>query len=107
MYGSLAGATWFAVYGLTGGFHNSTVPNVNIGYDHYPVSEYRYFYMQSNNPCEDRIIVEAPIPGMIVAGVADGHGGTFVSDIIKMEMGGMVKNLFSDIRRKMNSIVGP
>ena len=36
-YGSLAGATWFAVYGLTGGFHNSTVPNVNIGYDHYPV----------------------------------------------------------------------
>ena len=45
--------------------------------------------------------MEAPIPGMIVAGVADGHGGTFVSDIIKMEMGGMVKNLFSDIRRKM------
>ena len=40
-YGSLAGATLFAVYGLTGGFHNSAVPNVNIGYDHYPVSERR------------------------------------------------------------------
>lgn len=35
---------------------------------------------------------------MLVAGVADGHGGTFVSDIIKMEMGGLVKKLFSDIR---------
>ena len=43
---------------------------------------------------------------MIVAGVADGHGGTFVSDIIKMEMGGMVKNLFSDIRRKIHSSAG-
>lgn len=42
--------------------------------------------------------METPIPGMLVAGVADGHGGTFVSDIIKMEMGGLVKKLFSDIR---------
>ena len=49
--------------------------------------------------------MEAPIPGMIVAGVADGHGGTFVSDIIKMEMGGMVKSLFSDIRRELNSVL--
>lgn len=54
--------------------------------------------MQSNNPCEDRIIVESPIPGMLVAGVADGHGGTFVSDVIKMEMGSMVKRIFGDIR---------
>ena len=54
--------------------------------------------MQSNNPCEDRIIVESPIPGMLVAGVADGHGGTFVSDVIKMEMGAMVKRIFGDIR---------
>ena len=53
--------------------------------------------MQSNNPCEDRIIVESPIPGMLVAGVADGHGGTFVSDVIKMEMGSMVKRIFGDI----------
>lgn len=36
-YGCLAGTTWFAVYGLTGGFRNSKIPNVNIGYDHYPV----------------------------------------------------------------------
>ena len=54
--------------------------------------------MQSNNPCEDRIIVESPIPGMLVAGGADGHGGTFVSDVIKMEMGSMVKRIFGDIR---------
>ena len=54
--------------------------------------------MQSNNPCDDRIIVESPIPGMLVAGVADGHGGTFVSDVIKMEMGSMVKRIFGDIR---------
>ena len=54
--------------------------------------------MPSNNPCEDRIIVESPIPGMLVAGVADGHGGTFVSDVIKMEMGSMVKRIFGDIR---------
>ena len=54
--------------------------------------------MQSNNPCEDRIIVESPIPGMLVAGVADGHGGTFVSDVIKMEMSSMVKRIFGDIR---------
>ena len=54
--------------------------------------------MQSNNPCEDRIIVESPIPGMLVAGVADGHGGTFVSDVIKMEMGSMVKRIFGNIR---------
>ena len=54
--------------------------------------------MQSNNPCEDRIIVESPIPGMLVAGVADGHGGTFVSDVIKMEMGSMVKRIVGDIR---------
>lgn len=54
--------------------------------------------IQSNNPCEDRIIVESPIPGMLVAGVADGHGGTFVSDVIKMEMGSMVKRIFGDIR---------
>ena len=39
---------------------------------------------------------------MLVAGVADGHGGTFVSDIIKMEMGGLVKKLFSDIRKWIN-----
>ena len=42
--------------------------------------------------------MESPIPGMLVAGVADGHGGTFVSDIIKMEIGGLVKKLFADIR---------
>ena len=36
---------------------------------------------------------------MLIAGVADGHGGTFGSDIIKMEMGGLVKKLFSDIRK--------
>ena len=42
--------------------------------------------------------METPIPGMLVAGVADGHGGSFVSDIIKMEMGGVVKRVFSDIR---------
>ena len=39
---------------------------------------------------------------MLVAGVADGHGGTFVSDIIKMEMCGLVKKLFSDIRKWIN-----
>ena len=42
--------------------------------------------------------MESPIPGMLVAGVADGQGGTFVSDIIKMEIGGLVKKLFADIR---------
>lgn len=36
--GCLAGTTWFAVYGLTGGFRNLKSPNVNVGYDHYPVS---------------------------------------------------------------------
>ena len=54
--------------------------------------------MQSINPSEDRIIVESPIPGMLVAGVADGHGGTFVSDVIKMEMCSLVKRIFGDIR---------
>lgn len=29
-------------------------------------------------------------------GVADGHGGTFVSDIVKMEIGWLVKKLFVD-----------
>ena len=38
-YGCLAGTSWFAVYGLTGGFHTSKSPNVSVGYDHYPVSE--------------------------------------------------------------------
>ena len=42
--------------------------------------------------------METPLPNMLVAGVADGHGGTFVSDIIKMEIGGLVKKLFVDIR---------
>ena len=35
--GCLAGTAWFAVYGLTGGFRNLKSPNVNVGYDHYPV----------------------------------------------------------------------
>ena len=42
---------------------------------------------------------------MLVAGVADGHGGTFVSDIIKMEMGGLVKRVFSDIRTLFFSVI--
>ena len=42
--------------------------------------------------------METPLPNMLVTGVADGHGGTFVSDIIKMEIGGLVKKLFVDIR---------
>lgn len=36
-YGTLAGSSWFAVYGLTGGFKKTTQPHLNIGYDHYPV----------------------------------------------------------------------
>ncbi len=38
-YGCLAGTSWFAVYGLTGGFHTSKSPKVSVGYDHYPVSK--------------------------------------------------------------------
>ena len=40
---------------------------------------------------------------MLVAGGADGHGGTFVSDIIKMELDGLVKKLFVDIRTSIES----
>ncbi|KAK8821720.1 protein phosphatase 2C [Blastocystis sp. ATCC 50177/Nand II] len=92
-YGCLAGSSWFAVYGLTGGFKNVASPHLKVGFDHYP----------SNNPCEDRIFVETPLPNMLVTGIADGHGGTFVSDIVKMEIGGLVKKLFVDIQSEPES----
>ena len=47
---------------------------------------------------ENSPFVETPLPNMLVTGVADGHGGTFVSDIVKMAIGGLVKKLFVDIR---------
>ena len=37
------------------------------------------------------------------AGGEEGDGGTFVSDIIKMELGGLVKKLFVDIRTSIES----
>ncbi|CBK21016.2 Protein phosphatase 2C [Blastocystis hominis] len=86
-YGALAASALFAVYGLTGGQKNFDNLKRGVGYDHYP----------SNNPCEDRIIVENPVPNILLTGVADGHGGTFVSDIVKMEFGKLVKKFFSNI----------
>ena len=44
-YGALAGSSWFAVYGLTGVFKNTIRPNLNIGYDHYPVLFVKIFQL--------------------------------------------------------------
>ena len=43
-YGCLASTSLFAVYGLTGGFKNTSSPRLNVGYDHYPVVQSFFVY---------------------------------------------------------------